>query len=1073
MTFLFYIALLISAVHSYSPAPRWGQATSIITSSLFIQGGKQDEFNAFSYTSAQAVGDLLYLPLDKSFSVESPPWVLVSDHTNSSQSQGPAVAWHTLSAYSNSLLLLFGGMPSPVVPIATGVDSAWLLDVYNRLVPQFKQEDSGWASEPMRRIHHAAVSAITGKVYIFGGEAADGSASSFADHYVFDPDGQTFTELPKDNNAPPGLTGHAAIILPNGQILIFGGLASSGLLDFSTIYIFDTNTNTWSTQTVSSSTVPSGRRGFAYTLLDDNAILIHGGCDAVFQNTYSDGYIYNITTTNWTSVPALEALGQRRDHFAVPYGGQVIIGFGYGQNAPANASLSVFDPASQTFQPFFTPPPPDTPIATTIPVPSASDTGIGGSGSHSPTGTLSSVHPTSTGEGGGGGTGGGSNPGGGNNGGGGGGGGGDDDGKKPQSRTGRTTTIAVATVLAVAALVAAGLGAVWYMRRQRYHRWSEGGVGGVFSPLADEEGGPGGASGRPSPARMYDAPPPEKGLVGGAVEAVGTTLGTWTAWAAGALGVGAVVGAGAAAATRERQQRRDMLADEDTRDFGWYDAGDDRSSRLGRLRQGSGGSTWSLMSVFRPKARREGSEASGMSFGSRPPMSRGGSLLGHHGELSEKDPFSDGMYRDAAAVGGAGVLAAAAAGSQRPTAYRQASYASNMSMGSDYIDPFADPISEQDIAGPGALLLNTNHGGYSRTGPLSPVTEISRLSSSSGSAAQQGSQSGSSNDHGVLSPFSTISRSSFGFTSNSHQGSPALPVGASPATTPGLSSLPPRAQPRASSILDMQPPPPAQPIRRSDTWWARFASKSLLDRRASRGSAAATGVAVPEFRDPHPPPQRLGFVTEETPSVLRERSDGSDASARARAGPVYGRGPGHGKSMSSIQTQQTADSAAIERLGGNVDVMLRGNRQSGSTSTRGSVTTHGESVDEGPSRHSWVPTSEEEGPTYISPVEMVPASSFGLPSEPSSPPPSRAVPESRPTLSTNSSGSSGSVADRIKAYERRMSQDVSPAPPSPITKQREERPRKKADHARLVARPSLFVANPDHRAGQGSGDSQA
>jgi hypothetical protein len=54
-----------------------------------------------------------------------------------------------------------------------------------------------------------------------------------------------------------------------------------------------------------------------------------------------------------------------------------------------------------------------------------------------------------------------------------------------------------------------------------------------------------------------------------------------------------------------------------------------------------------------------------------------------------------------------------------------------------------------------------------------------------------------------------------------------------------------------------------------------------------------------------------------------------------------------------------------------------------------------------------------------------------------------------------------------------MSQDVPPAPSSPITKQREERPRKKADHARLVARPSLFVANPDHRAGQGSGDSQA
>ncbi|KAF7336810.1 Adagio protein 1-like [Mycena venus] len=1039
MTFLLlYIALLISAVHSYTPAPRWGQATSIITSSLFIQGGKQDPTNSQSYTSAHAQSDLLYLPLDKSFSIDSPPWVLISDPTNSTESQGPAVAWHTFSAYSDSLLLLFGGVPSWTgqPPVVTLNDSAWLLNAYNRLIPDFTPELAGWDNEPIRRIHHAAVSAITGEVYIFGGEKADGSGI-LSDHWVFNPNNASFTLLSTDK-APAGLTGHAAIILPNGQILIFGGTVSQP--------------------------VPPGRRGFACVLLDGNAILIHGGGDAVLQNSFSDGWIYNITTTTWTQVPALaDRLGPRRDHFAVSYGGQVIFGFGYAQNAPANATLCIYDPASQTFPPTYTPPPPTSTISNTIPIATATDTGVGGS--HTGSATISgSVHPTSTHGGGGGGGG----DGGGGNSNGGGGGGGGDDGKNAQSTTGKTTAIAVGTVLGIAALVAAGLGAFWYMRRRERKRWAEGGIGGVFSPLADEEGGPGRG---PSAARMVDATP-EKGLVENAVDTIGTTLGMWSSWVAGALGLGAVVGTGTAAATRERKQRRDMLADEDTRDFGWYDAGDDRSSRLGRLRQGSGGSTWSLMSVFRPKARREGSTASGMSFGSRPPMSRGGSLLGHtHGDPSEKDPFSDDMYmRDAAATaGGAGVLAAVA--SSRPKGHRQASYAS--SLGSNYVDPFADPISEQDIAGPGVLLVNANHGAYSRPGALSPVTEISRLSSSSGSAVRTQSQSGSSNDHaGPLSPFSTVSRSSFGFTSNSHQGSPALPLGASPAASPGLSSLPPRQQPRASSILDMKPQPPDQPIRRSDTWWARFSSKSLLDRRSSRGSASNV-APVPEFRDPNPLPQRLGFVKEETSSVLRERSDGSDTSARA-AGPVYGKGPGHGKSMSSIQTQQTADSAAIERMGGNVDVMLRGNRQSGSTSTRGSVTTHGGSVDEG-QRRSWQPTnSAEREQIYTSPVEMVPAAAFGLPTaspprEPS--PPARSA--SRPTLSTNSSGSSASVADKIKAYERRMSQDATP--PSPTTsKQREERPRKK-DRANygLVARPSLFIANPDHRAGQGSGDSQA
>ncbi|KAJ7170899.1 hypothetical protein C8R43DRAFT_944719 [Mycena crocata] len=1043
MTLLLYIALLISAVESYTPGPRWGQATSIITSSLFIQGGKQDTFNALGYDSALAQGDLLWLPLSNTFSVDSPPWEFISDPMNNTNSHGPAVAWHTLSAYNSSTLLLFGGLPSPSVPLMTLADSGWLLNIYNRLVPQFNEEAAGWGGEPMRRIHHAAVSSLAGQVYIIGGEKADGSGLAFADHYVFNPETSSFTLLPADG-APPALTGHAAIILPNGQILIFGGLSSNGLLSFGLIYIFDTSTNTWSLLTVSSASVPQGRRAFAYVLLDQNTILIHGGCDGDFLNTYHDGWTYDIPSTTWTSVPALDALGPRKDHFAAAYGGQVIFGFGYADNAPANASLSIFDPTSQTFQPSFTPPPSTASATPTIPIASPTGTGVGGG--HTPTGTGSTVHPTSTGGGGGGDNGG--NNGGGNNGGGGNGG---EDGRNPQSATSKTTAIAVGTVLGVLALVSAGLGAFWYMRRRERRRWAETGVGGVFSPLSGDEGGAGGA---PSPARTYGSAPPEKGLIGGAVESIGATLSSWGLWAAGALGLAGVVGGGLAATERDRKQRRDMLADEDTRDFGGYgwDDEDGHSSRLGRLRQGSGGSTWSLMSVFRPKARRQGSSASGMSFADR----IGGSLLGHAEGPSEKDPLRDDMYlQDAAAAGGAGLLAA----STRPRNYQQPSYTSVNTVGSNYVDPFADPISEQDIAGPGALLIS--HGGYSRAGPLSPVTEVSRISSSGGSA----SQSGSSNDHQVLSPFDSISRSSFGFSSNSHHGSPAIPLGASPAVTPGS------ARPRPTSILDMKPQAPDQPIRRSDTWWARFANKSLLDRRSSRGSA--TGGAAPEFRDPNPPPQRLGFVKEETSSVLRERSDGSDSSRVGPSAPVYGKGTGHGKSMSSLQTQRTADSAAIERLGGNVDVMLRGNRQSGSTSTRGSVTTHGGSVDEGHARHSWQPSDDGDEEMYTSPVEMVPAAAFGLPTSPPrhvSPPPSTP----RPPLSTSSSGSSsGAVADRIRAYERRMSQDLTPPSPATNTKQYEERARKKTHGVNygLVARPSLFVANPDHGAAGRSEDS--
>ncbi|KAJ6624045.1 hypothetical protein B0H10DRAFT_2213090 [Mycena sp. CBHHK59/15] len=948
MTFLLYISLLISAVHSYTPSPRWGQATSLITSSLFIQGGKQDPFNSLGYDTALAANDLLFLPLASSFPIESPPWELISTSANASNPQGPPVAWHTLSAYNSSMLLLFGGMPSPSVPIATMADSGWLLNVFNRLVPEFTQEPLGWADEPMRRIHHAAVSAITGEVYIFGGEKADNSLIAFSDNYVYNSETSGFALLPTDN-APPALTGHAAVILPNGQIYIFGGF---------------------------------------------------------------DGWIYNITTATWTSVPALSALGERKDHFATSYGGQVIFGFGYGSSAPANATLQVFDPTSTTFQLSFTPPPPTATVTPTIPVASATDTGI--ASTHTGSGTTltgSGVHPTSTHD---------SQPtsGGGN---------GDNPGTGRKAT--QATAIAVGTVLGVLAFIGMGLVAVWYIRRQQRHHWAEGGVGGVFSPLANNEGGAFHRS-APSAAVMFnDAAPAEKSVVGSAVSTVSATLGSWGLWIAGALGLG-VVGAGAMATERDRKQRRDMLVDEDTRDFGaygWYDDGDTQSSRRERFkRNGSGDSAWSLMSVFRPRPRRENSAASGMSFGSR---LGAGSLLGHSATSSEKDPFRD--------VPPSGVF-----GATRPRGgQRQASYDS---VASNYVDPFADPISQQDIAGPGALLLGSHN--FPRA-PLSPVAEMSRISSSGASA----SQSGSSNDHQALSPFDSLSRSSLGVSSSSHQHPPAAsPFSASPSVSPALSSLSGRPQPRTTSIIGMNPhPPPDQPIRRSDTWWARFANKSLLDRRSSRGSASAAGVL--DIRDPNPPPQRLGFVKEETSSVLRERSDGSDQSRVQRAGTVYG-AKGHGKSMSSLQTQRTADSAAIERMGGNVDVVLRGHRQSGSTSTRASLTDPG--VEE----------------IYTSPVEMVPASSFASPPRLRSPSPPPTPTASRPPLSTASSGSSG-VALRVREYERRTSQDVTPPPPT-NTRQREERTRKQPhSNYGLATRPSLFVANPDHRAGDGSGDS--
>jgi N-acetylneuraminic acid mutarotase len=300
-----------------------------------VHGGKTDQFNSYSYSSAPNNDDLLYLSLTFPFEASSPPWQLVSSASNSSASQGPALSWHILSAFNTSEVLLFGGQPGPNSPtvLVGEADSAFLLDIFNRRKPEWISEATSWAGQPTRRIYHSSATTVSGRVLIIGGEKADGSNTGFPDHYVFDPVGPSFTLLPT-NNSPPDISGHKSIMLADGHLLVFGGYShSQGLLiPFTTIWAIDTTQSnaSWTLLSVSDTSLPSPRRAFVAVLLANGKILIHGGSDAVFQNTYADGWILDTSQTPmvWTKVDALSQLGPRRDHLAISYGNQVIFAFG-------------------------------------------------------------------------------------------------------------------------------------------------------------------------------------------------------------------------------------------------------------------------------------------------------------------------------------------------------------------------------------------------------------------------------------------------------------------------------------------------------------------------------------------------------------------------------------------------------------------------------------------------------------------------------------------------------------------------------------------------------------------------
>lgn len=84
---------------------RWGAAFTIVSNTLYIHGGKTDPSNAYSYTSAPTTNDLFALDLSTSFALDAPPWRLLSGVDLPNSPQGPALAWHTLTAYSEDAIL--------------------------------------------------------------------------------------------------------------------------------------------------------------------------------------------------------------------------------------------------------------------------------------------------------------------------------------------------------------------------------------------------------------------------------------------------------------------------------------------------------------------------------------------------------------------------------------------------------------------------------------------------------------------------------------------------------------------------------------------------------------------------------------------------------------------------------------------------------------------------------------------------------------------------------------------------------------------------------------------------------
>jgi hypothetical protein len=149
------------------------------------------------------------------------------------------------------------------------------------------------------------------------------------------------TISPTSNMTAPR-SGHTATLLPNGQVLIAGGMERNGVL-FNSAELYDPTTGRF---TAAARSMNTQRVGHSATLLPSGRVLIAGGWSR--EGVLASAELYEPRTGVFTSTGAMSSA--RGDFTATLLSnGKVLIAGGAGEGDRAVATAEVFDPDSGTF----------------------------------------------------------------------------------------------------------------------------------------------------------------------------------------------------------------------------------------------------------------------------------------------------------------------------------------------------------------------------------------------------------------------------------------------------------------------------------------------------------------------------------------------------------------------------------------------------------------------------------------------------------------------------------------------------------------------------------------------------
>jgi hypothetical protein len=196
-----------------------------------------------------------------------------------------ARSFHTATLLSNGLVLVAGGSSTSAV-----LTSAELYD----------PATGTWTvtgSLRDARGNHTAILLPDGKVLVAGGLTNGGALLASAE--LYDPASGTWSVTGNLNTARFDTVGIPSTLLPNGTVLVEGGVLADSVVAWSA-EVYDQASGTWSV----TGSLNTARYDHTATLLANGTVLVAGGDDSSFIPTV-DAELYDPTTGTWTPTGSL------------------------------------------------------------------------------------------------------------------------------------------------------------------------------------------------------------------------------------------------------------------------------------------------------------------------------------------------------------------------------------------------------------------------------------------------------------------------------------------------------------------------------------------------------------------------------------------------------------------------------------------------------------------------------------------------------------------------------------------------------------------------------------------------